>query len=567
MKTFLGALILCLAGAARADSPEAAFARVDKSNVPEGEARGRIETVVQALTDAGMPRSATVLLAALASDEQQPEGVRDAAKAALAARASDDPGLAELLLAQQSEPGKLPAALAVRLARGHLERALQLAPVEEGVAFDNLKAPQGPALQPAAEVKPLDKELATEMGQPAQEAAAAQPQPAPAADPQPVRSAQQELDRARALAASVPAGDPLEGDAHEVAGLASLAAGDDAGATREFLALAALPAQPKDGAAMERRDQAYLQLARLAYQGGDDSRATALYDRVGRGAPEWLDALFEASWAHFRKAEDEKALGNLLTLHAPFFRNRFFPESFVLKALVFYQNCRYADARKTLLDFEQRYRPLHDGLAETLAKLGTPQSAYEFLARGAVELQQSVPPSAREEVGRVEQEPDLLGATQAALQLAQEIDSLDRRPAVFRASALITRLTPRLRQARLALLESAGGKLLSRLGQERSELRELLGQTLRLSYEIAGREKELAAGTGDGLTSTHHDPPHVGDDEELWPFQGEYWRDELGSYRYQLGRRCAKPRTAPQTASPSPQPQHLKAQLAADPKE
>ncbi len=592
MKLFHGALILCLAGAARADSPEAAFARVDQSNVPAEEARGRIATVVQALTDAGMPRSATVLLAALAADAQQPEGVREAAKAALAARAADDPGLAELLLAQESDPGRLPAALAVRLARGHLERALQLAPVEEGVAFDNLKAPQGPALQQAATtgsaagsaaasapanpaaspeaapvVKPLDRELAAEMGQPAQEPAAPKPQAPAPVDPQPLRSAQQELDRARALAASVPAGDALEADAREVAGLSALAAGDDAGAAREFLALAQLPAGKGDRAATERRDKAYLQLARLAYQGGDDARATQLYERVGRSGPEWLEALFEASWAHFRKTEDEKALGNLLTLHAPFFQNRFFPESFVLKALVLYQNCRYADARATLLDFEQRYRPLQEGLSATLAKLGTPQSAYEFLARGAVEVQESVPPAAREEVGRVEQEPDLLGATQAAVQLAQEIDSLDRRPAVFRSSALITRLTPRLRQARLALLESAGHKLLSRLAQERSELRELLGQTLRLSYEIAGREKELAATSGDGLTSTHRDPPHVDDDEELWPFQGEYWRDELGSYRYQLGKRCAKPRAAPQTASSPPDPKHLKAQLAADPKE
>ena len=573
MKTFHGALILCLAGAARADSPEAAFARVDKAKVPAAEARGRIATVVQALTDAGMPRSATVLLAALASDEQQPEGVREAARTALAARAAEDPGLAELLLAQESDPGKLPAALSVRLARGHLERALQLAPVEEGVAFDNLKAPQGPALQQAAtagspsgspEVKPLDKELAAQMGQPAQEAPAAKAQAPAPVDPQPVRSAQQELDRARALAASVPAGDPLEADAREVAGLSALAAGDDAGAAREFLALADLPAKPGDRAATERRDKAYLQLARLAYQAGDDGRATQLYERVGRSGPEWLEALFEASWAHFRKTEDEKALGNLLTLHAPFFQNRFFPESFVLKALVLYQNCRYADARATLLDFERRYRPLEEGLAATLAKLGTPQGAYEFLARGALQVQESVPASAREEVGRVEQEPDLFGATQAAVQLAQEIDSLDRRPAVFRSSALITRLTPRLRQARIALLESAGRKLLSRLGQERSELRELLGQTLRLSFEIAGREKELAAGAGDGLTSTHRDPPHVDDDEELWPFQGEYWRDELGSYRYQLGRRCAKPRAAPQTAS-SPQP--TRAQIAADPKE
>jgi len=57
----------------------------------------------------------------------------------------------------------------------------------------------------------------------------------------------------------------------------------------------------------------------------------------------------------------------------------------------------------------------------------------------------------------------------------------------------------------------------------------------------------------------------VGDDEELWPFQGEYWRDELGSYRYQLGRRCKRPRTpAPTASQPSASPPPAVAGTPAD---
>jgi len=40
-------------------------------------------------------------------------------------------------------------------------------------------------------------------------------------------------------------------------------------------------------------------------------------------------------------------------------------------------------------------------------------------------------------------------------------------------------------------------------------------------------------------------PPSVDEDEILWPFEGEYWRDELGSYRFQLGQKCGTPRPAP----------------------
>ena len=538
---------LVLAILLAAADPAAAYKDLNRANLGPTEARTRVAGMVQALNDLAMPRTATVLLASLASDPEQSEAVRAAARAELAARAAADPALAQLLLTEQAEHGKLPSAVAVAIARDHLERALQIAPPDEDAAFETERG--APALEHASSpAHPLDKELAAEMGLSA-------PEPVVTPAPEPQRGlpaqAQRELDLARALAASVPPGDAAEGEAREVAALAALAAGDPAQATKEFLAVAALALPRGDAAAAERREKAYLQLARLAYQRSDDALATTLYDRVGRGAPQWLDALFEASWAHFRRGEDERALGNLLTLHAPFFQERFFPESFILKALVLYENCRYADARAALADFQRRYQPLHDGLAQALSQIPTPQAAAELLARGPVGVQQAVPAAAREEVARLEQGSDLRGALAAAAQLAQEIDSIDRRPDPFRASPLVARVAPLARQARARLLETAGRRLIARLDHERATLRELLGQSLRLSYEIAGREKELATSGPDAALSAqpHRDPPQVGDDEELWPFQGEYWRDELGSYRYQLGRRCKRPRTPAPTAS------------------
>jgi hypothetical protein len=545
---------LVLAILLAAADPAAAYKDLNRANLGPAEARTRVAGMVQALNDLAMPRTATVLLASLASDPEQSEAVRAAARAELAARAAADPALAQLLLREQAEHGKLPSAVAVAIARDHLERALQIAPPDEDAAFETARG--APALEHASSpAHPLDKELAAEMGLSA-------PEPVVTPAPEPQRGlpaqAQRELDLARALAASVPPGDAAEGEAREVAALAALAAGDPAQATKEFFAVTALAVSRGDAAAAERREKAYLQLARLAYQRGDDALATTLYDRVGRGAPQWLDALFEASWAHFRRGEDERALGNLLTLHAPFFQERFFPESFILKALVLYENCRYADARAALADFQRRYQPLHDGLAQALPQIPTPQGAAELLARGPVGVQQTIPAAAREEVARLEQGSDLRGALAAAAQLAQEIDSIDRRPDPFRASPLVARVAPLARLARARLLETAGRRLIARLDHERATLRELLGQSLRLSYEIAGREKELATSGPDAALSAqpHRDPPQVGDDEELWPFQGEYWRDELGSYRYQLGRRCKRPRTpaptASQPASPPP---------------
>ncbi|HEY2028593.1 MAG TPA: hypothetical protein VGH20_05235 [Myxococcales bacterium] len=544
----LAALALILAA-----SPDAAYAQL--ANV-RGDAHEAVRALVQSMEEAQLPRSAEVLLVQLAKDGS-PQ-VRAAARDELSRRALKDRAT-QSLLARVRVEGKLSPPVALSLAREHLERALQLSPVDQGSAFTGLET--GPAVEQAAgEVapQPLDKDLAAEMG--------AQPSPGdakPAPAPQPVedRSAEslRELDAARSLAAEVPAGDESEASAHEVAGLAALAENDDAAATREFVAVATAPLKKGDPAAEERREKAYLQLARLAYAMGNDAQATELYGRVSRNAPEWLDALFEASWSRFRTTEDELALGNLLTLQAPFFVNRFFPEASVLKALILYENCRYPDARKTLVEFEHRYSALHDGLSATLGSMPNPNAASEFLVRGPVALQ-GVPLPAREEVLRVEESPDIVASIQAAAQLAREIDSLDQKS--FRTTSFVSVISPIDRDARLAYLDGAGRKLIYRLESERSQLRELLGQSLRISYEIAGREKEIAASPdGEFSAVVKNDRLPVADDEENWPFDGEYWRDELGNYRYQLGRKCKKPRAAAQTAKGPSQPSHL----AADP--
>ena len=75
MNSKLAVLILFLAGAARAETPGSA----------------RVETLIRSLNDAGMPRSVLVLLAALATDAGQPDEVRSAAGAMLAARSGSDP--------------------------------------------------------------------------------------------------------------------------------------------------------------------------------------------------------------------------------------------------------------------------------------------------------------------------------------------------------------------------------------------------------------------------------------------------------------------------------------------
>jgi hypothetical protein len=98
----------------------------------------------------------------------------------------------------------------------------------------------------------------------------------------------------------------------------------------------------------------------------------------------------------------------------------------------------------------------------------------------------------------------------------------------------------------------------AKLEQEREELRTLLGNGERIKFETTTKEKEFleeqlqAVGAGD-----HQEVPVLGgghDDQLYWPFQGEFWRDELGTYQYTLTKGCIERKTANSRARTSPTP-------------
>jgi len=73
------------------------------------------------------------------------------------------------------------------------------------------------------------------------------------------------------------------------------------------------------------RESAFLQLARIHYENRQNRYAIFYYGKMPWGGENWLEGLWEASYAHYRIADYEKTLGNLLTLQSPYFRDEYFP--------------------------------------------------------------------------------------------------------------------------------------------------------------------------------------------------------------------------------------------------
>lgn len=300
------------------------------------------------------------------------------------------------------------------------------------------------------------------------------------------------------------------------------------------------------------RELAFMQLARTHYGHRQNRYAIAYYRKIERGTPQWLQALFESSWANYRVGQYEQALGNLITLSSPFFRDEYFPEAYILKAVIYFENCRYRESTQIVEDFTRIYQPVIDELRRLTEKEQDPAEYWSYLADAQKKSKEGKGGTdvLLERVLKLAlTDADLKKVNDSILELENELDAYGRQGDSFRYSELAKELMEDLKAQRADLMAKAGFMAKSKLEQEQEHLSDLLSNGLRIKFETTNKEKEfleaqLIAGSNAQIVKDYKYSVAVGDEELYWPYEGEYWRDELGTYQYTLTKGCAEPAKA-----------------------
>lgn len=388
------------------------------------------------------------------------------------------------------------------------------------------------------------------------------------------QSAEASLEASLAAVKRVDKSFPLFAQATYLRGLVHFARGEFEPSVKAFRDVVRMtnPRAAKDGEqAVENaklREMAFFSLARIHYQFEQFRYAIFYYDRISRDSEAWLDAVFESSWAHFRLGEYEKALGNLVTLQSPFFAGEYYPESSILKAITFYENCRYPEARAFLAEFNQNYGGV---LSELERLVGASGAKKGEAARGGEKQEQKTAEQLFEELTALEKKvaegkddaASSIALTARLLRLAlsdkrvagfkaaiNEVDEekalLMAMPAPFAGGPMSTDLQTALDARRAELVTLAGTLLRDKLESERQFLADLKSKLFRIQFQIIKREKETLEASLSNQSQTvslgDYNFTTATDDERLfWPFEGEYWRDELGTYQYTLTKGCRPP--------------------------
>jgi hypothetical protein len=237
----------------------------------------------------------------------------------------------------------------------------------------------------------------------------------------------------------------------------------------------------------------------------------------------------------------------LITLDSPFFRDEYFPESLILKAVTYYENCRYPESNQIVEEFKKRYEPLFQELEKLTTKEQSPDNYYKQL----LAIQQ-VPPEGKSgnllrRILKVAlSDKDLQVVNTSVLEIERELEKIGKQKDVFSQSKLATVLIDSLKKRRDELMKKAGMLTKSRLEQERDSLRVQIAQARSIVIENNTAEMDVLkkARTGEqdlGPTLLPYDWTAATDDEKhFWPYEGEYWRDELGTYEYTLTWGCRR---------------------------
>ncbi len=280
------------------------------------------------------------------------------------------------------------------------------------------------------------------------------------------------------------------------------------------------------------RQLAALGLGRLHYGAGKYDQAIASYDQVPRFSRYWDQALFELGFARFRGGDFGGALGALQALHAPQFESAFQPESWLLKATVYYFNCLYNEAATAMKAFADIYNPMADQMRTLVNTNGENYDAYFRMLTDPKDG--SLPRQVKLWVRNNERIADLF-------KLLTQIDREQKRVTQIGGPAQGA-LASYLEQNRQVVVQTAGRLVRNRLAEATENIVRFNQDGSLIRFETVVAEKKLLEEGIDQrkilAEQTLFRPGMPGDEYNYWQFQGEFWIDEIGYYQYTLKRGC-----------------------------
>jgi hypothetical protein len=277
------------------------------------------------------------------------------------------------------------------------------------------------------------------------------------------------------------------------------------------------------------------------------SAAVKYWNEVDESSEYWLDAHFEAAWAYYMAGQYTRALGNIHTLKSPYFPRSFYPEAEILKAIVYFFNCDYEKATTTVARFNVVTTPKKDKLEKVLKKYkgeNQEEAFYKFLIQvreGEANIDEEIEPLVETALS----DRQLLRNVGYVQFLEKEQEHFKKSPPVFQQSSVGTFVQEKIAEARKKGVAKAGQLAMQRYQRYVDEMGEHLRNGEKILIDIVAAQRNLLdqaikQGQVSEVDAKLFGVVNPDDEHFIWPFDGEYWRDELGFYRQEVESACGR---------------------------
>ena len=307
-----------------------------------------------------------------------------------------------------------------------------------------------------------------------------------------------------------------------------------------------LKAQDPSDVTASNRVLAIMGKARAYYQGEKWDEAIKYYRMIPKDSEFWHDTLFESSWAMLRSGKFRSVLSNFQSLHSPYYEEFYLPESLLLRSIVYLYICKYDEMDKVLDIFNKIYRPLESKMNSYLTSSKDPMkyfsdvaqalNDYKVIGGAALKKDYELP---FQVARKIMKEGSFQRSYRYIQKLKREEEKIQLMSGKWKSSA-IGRYAKRVLSNRISRSrKKSGRKIRAEIIAIRSELRELFEQESFINFEKGNSQKEslkkIAEGKnidGGAIDKGRSRDFYIKDGFEYWPFQGEYWLDEVGNYHY-----------------------------------
>ncbi len=294
---------------------------------------------------------------------------------------------------------------------------------------------------------------------------------------------------------------------------------------------------------------AQLSIARTYYQKQNWDKAIEAYSLIPRDSVMWHEALFEKTWAMLRAARFRSTLSNFQTLHSSFYEDAYIPETLLLRSIVYLYICKYDEMEKVIDLFDTQYGPISKRIDAYLSQNHSAENYFQevnkaYIVKRDAESNKSfsIPYNAIKHIaeeGDVRRTYGYLKKLNEERKIVEENPNIKATPVGVYTTGIISN---RLKSARSVIGDMVRAHLLNM----KLELKDLNEQASFIRYEMINGKKETLKKRINGKTMAEETDGenkdrafYIKNGYEYYPFQGEYWLDEVGNYHY-LGKQSCE---------------------------